>query len=347
MATIKLLNVAQANPEAPVEVKLGIVNEPEKPVNYVGIPGPAGPRGERGPTGSQGPAGPAGPKGDPGPQGPQGVPGPAGANGAQGATGPQGPKGDTPVKGVDYFTAQEIADITAQASPDLTNYASKSYVEEIVRGIETGVLHRSIVQTLPVQDIDENTIYMVPKVGGTNDAYDEYIYLDNAWEHIGNTEVDLSGYATVSYVDSKVSPVLLVDTTQAEAQFDYGSLKWRLYKSTKNTYAQRLIEEFEYYVQNRRLKNYGALISGNTLYTPKDALGMQGINWNYETIGRVYLNIRVFDEYIEWWETSRDVIKYAGTGINVTTNNGAWVINSTTQYLTNSDIIAIWNGENE
>ncbi len=51
------------------------------------------------------------------------------------------------------------------------------------------------VQALPTTDISTNTIYLVPKsTAGTNNACDEYIYVDNAWEKIGDTEIDLSGY---------------------------------------------------------------------------------------------------------------------------------------------------------
>lgn len=63
----------------------------------------------------QGPKGEQGPKGDTGEQGPQGE---------QGAQGLQGEKGDTPVRGVDYWTAedkQEIVDSIADV------YAKKDH----------------------------------------------------------------------------------------------------------------------------------------------------------------------------------------------------------------------------
>ena len=54
----------------------------------------------------------------------------------------------------------------------------------------------AIVQALPTQDISTHTIYLVPKTGETNDVYDEYVYINNSWEMIGNTQIDLSNYAT-------------------------------------------------------------------------------------------------------------------------------------------------------
>ena len=89
----------------------------------------------------------------------------------------------------------------------LTDYATKSYVETIIRGAESGLLKRSVVQALPVSDIDENTIYMVAKTGSTGDVYDEYLYVNNNWEHIGSTDVDLTDYRKAVYFN-KINTVL-------------------------------------------------------------------------------------------------------------------------------------------
>lgn len=52
----------------------------------------------------------------------------------------------------------------------------------------------AVVQALPTEDISTHTIYLVPKTGETNDVYDEYVYINNAWEMVGNTQIDLSNY---------------------------------------------------------------------------------------------------------------------------------------------------------
>lgn len=52
----------------------------------------------------------------------------------------------------------------------------------------------AVVQALPTQDISTHTIYLVPKTGETNDVYDEYVYINNVWEMVGNTQIDLSNY---------------------------------------------------------------------------------------------------------------------------------------------------------
>ena len=98
-------------------------------VDIGAIVGPQGPQGEVGPQGEQGPQGEKGDKGEAftyedfteeqlaalvGPQGEKGADGVIGKDGEPGPQGPQGEKGDkgedgyTPVKGVDYFTQEEL-----------------------------------------------------------------------------------------------------------------------------------------------------------------------------------------------------------------------------------------------
>ena len=91
-----------------------------------GDTGEQGPKGDKGDTGEQGPKGDKGDPGATGPQGPQGETGPAGATGATGATGPAGADGHTPVKGVDYWTAADKAELVADVLAefvDLTEVA--------------------------------------------------------------------------------------------------------------------------------------------------------------------------------------------------------------------------------
>ena len=63
-------------------------------------------------------------------------------------------------------------------------------------------LRIEVVTELPSTG-EVNVIYLVKKVGKNPDVYDEYIYVENTWEKIGNTEVDLSNYYTKEQVYSK------------------------------------------------------------------------------------------------------------------------------------------------
>lgn len=88
-----------------------------------------------------------------------------------------------------------------------TPLVNKTYVDNLV----SGRLKRLVVETLPTQDIDTNTIYMILKsVPSTNNIYDEYMYINGAWELIGSTEVDLSNYYTKTESDNKYQNKLTV-----------------------------------------------------------------------------------------------------------------------------------------
>lgn len=63
-----------------------------------------------------------------------------------------------------------------------------------------------VVTELPDTGV-ANVIYLVPKEDtGDNDIFDEYLWVDNDWEHIGSTDIDLSNYYTKAQVDSKIPP---------------------------------------------------------------------------------------------------------------------------------------------
>lgn len=86
-----------------------------------GPAGPAGPKGEKGDTGETGPQGPQGIQGEKGDTGETGPQGPQGVQGEKGDSGEPGNDGYTPIRGTDYWTEADKAEI-------------KSYVEEAILG---------------------------------------------------------------------------------------------------------------------------------------------------------------------------------------------------------------------
>lgn len=59
---------------------------------------------------------------------------------------------------------------------------------------EPGAVKMQVVDTLP-ETGETDTIYLVKKDNpGEQNLYDEYVYTDTGWEHIGDTSVDLSDY---------------------------------------------------------------------------------------------------------------------------------------------------------
>lgn len=149
--SIEVLNEIMAVPEETPVINVSMSNATYRgpqgepgPIGSQGVPGPIGPIGPKGPIGprgEQGPIGPEGPKGAdglPGEQGPKGdqgetgATGPKGDKGDQGETGPQGPEGPagkdgyTPIKGIDYFTEEDLA--------GLANNISVYYLNEMTHG---------------------------------------------------------------------------------------------------------------------------------------------------------------------------------------------------------------------
>ena len=97
---------------------------PVKGVDYFdGVKGDKGDKGDTGATGAQGPKGDKGDTGPQGPQGPKGDTGPAGADGAAGED------GYTPVRGTDYWTADDIAAIQSYIDEKAAAFQSKSITD--------------------------------------------------------------------------------------------------------------------------------------------------------------------------------------------------------------------------
>ena len=67
-----------------------------------------------------------------------------------------------------------------------------------------GAVKMQVVDTLP-ETGETDTIYLVKKDNpGEQNLYDEYVYTDTGWEHIGDTSVDLSNYYTKEETDEKL-----------------------------------------------------------------------------------------------------------------------------------------------
>lgn len=94
---------------------------------------------------------------------------------------------------------KELADTISQ---DLENYYTKQEVDEALDSLSTLTLE--VVTVLPTRDIHEDSIYLVQSSDPeTGNQYDEYIYVNQNWELIGSTKVDLSSYYTKSEIDQK------------------------------------------------------------------------------------------------------------------------------------------------
>lgn len=96
---------------------------------------------------------------------------------------------------------QEIQDSLEDYALKEDTY-TKDEVDELVDKLPK--MKIEVVEELPEDDIDDETIYLVPKdKTGENNIYEEYFHTEDGWELIGDTEVDLSNYYTKDETYSK------------------------------------------------------------------------------------------------------------------------------------------------
>ena len=87
--------------------------------------------------------------------------------------------------------------------------SAKSAIQSML-GIDTAIADAvGDITSFEFQVVDElpaigtkGIIYLIPHPHDDNDGYDEYIWIDDGFEKLGHTDIDLSNYATINYVDS-------------------------------------------------------------------------------------------------------------------------------------------------
>lgn len=86
--------------------------------------------------------------------------------------------------------------VTADGANAVNGKAVYDFVTAAIAGI-TG-FHAEIVSVLP--DVGQtNILYLLAKsTAASGNGYDEYLYINGAWELIGSTDIDLSGYVQAS-----------------------------------------------------------------------------------------------------------------------------------------------------
>lgn len=96
------------------------------------------------------------------------------------------------------------------------NTYTKEEIDEMISQLKQ--FESKKVDELPITGQIPNCIYFVPKGSGSLDGCYEYMWIDNKWEFIGSTDVDLSDYWTIDetmmYIENNkyVLPEATVDT---------------------------------------------------------------------------------------------------------------------------------------
>lgn len=88
-----------------------------------------------------------------------------------------------------------IVNVASNFSEYSTTEQTKTLISNALKDI-TGISLK-VVTELPTKG-ENGVIYLVAHTHGTKDAYDEYLWTGSAFEKIGNTDVDLSGYLKTS-----------------------------------------------------------------------------------------------------------------------------------------------------
>ena len=91
-------------------------------------------------------------------------------------------------------------DSTITADSTNANAAGTKAVYDFVTKAIADVsgFHAEIVSALP-ETGKTNILYLVAKTeAASGDGYDEYLYINGAWERVGSTNIDLSGYVQAS-----------------------------------------------------------------------------------------------------------------------------------------------------
>jgi len=93
------------------------------------------------------------------------------------------------------FTGTPKLSTTPSPGDNSKNIASTAYVDTAITSAISGIqgISYEVVQALPATG-QAGTIYLISNSGTAPNIYDEYIWTGSAFEKIGTTDVDLSGY---------------------------------------------------------------------------------------------------------------------------------------------------------
>lgn len=113
----------------------------------------------------------------------------------------------------------DVSQFITKAVNDLIYYYTKTQVDGKVSDLESKIsaipkFAISVVDSLPTSGISETTIYLKKtSTTETGNLYTEYIYVNNTWESLGTQTLDLSDYATKTYVSGQIASLASIATS--------------------------------------------------------------------------------------------------------------------------------------
>lgn len=143
----------------------------------------------------------------------------------------------------------------------LTAGAGISITEEGVISADTGIKVQ-VVETLPATG-DTKTIYLkLAEEAETDNVYDEYIYVNNAWEKIGTTEIDLSGYVQKTTTIAGISLENNIAGAQLKAALELAKNDVGLGNVDNTSDLNKPISTATQTALNNKLSKNGGIVSG-------------------------------------------------------------------------------------
>ena len=102
----------------------------------------------------------------------------------------------------------DVSQFITKSVDNLVNYYLKSevYTKQEVAALIAAIsqFHYEIYATLPASG-ENNVLYLIGPIGTGSDKYEEYVYANNTWTKIGDTSIDLSGYATIGVLSAALA----------------------------------------------------------------------------------------------------------------------------------------------
>ena len=111
----------------------------------------------------------------------------------------------------------KISDLTTVETPDLSDVlpvvnqdeTKKITLEQIVNVAKANITIISIKVVNSTTDvIQENILYLVPASSKTGNLYNEYMFINGKPEQVGSQEVDLTGYAKTTDVETMITEAI-------------------------------------------------------------------------------------------------------------------------------------------
>ena len=104
----------------------------------------------------------------------------------------------------------DVSQFITRAVSDLINYYAKSAIDDKITELEGKIsaipkFSVSVVSARPTEGINETTIYLVKTGDDSENLYTEYIFVNGSWETLGTQALNLTGYATESWVNTKIA----------------------------------------------------------------------------------------------------------------------------------------------